>query len=347
MTVDKKYCMSSYLAFRFVLDQNKVFKEGLVHKDHELIPFDQKRICNTAVDIDRCIRETIEKMDLKHTGVLLSGGIDSAILASYMPKGTKAYTSKCVGENAIDESIQARKYCDAYDLEHVVVDVSWDDYKELMDDLMLFQGAPIISNEPQALKIVKKAKASGIKNIIHGDAADTEFGGYSLMLSKEWPLEDWINRSIYIRPEMVLKDPEDIYTHYEKFRRDDGTADNDGFIKEIYTRATAGAFTLPCRSEGLSFCDPYEEMRMSDPLDLSRVRSGDSKYLLRELFHMRYPDLDIPEKIPMSRPAEAWMADWEGPRRDEFIPGCEKNLNGDRKLLLYSLERFLNLIDEK
>ena len=345
MIVDKEFCMSSYLAFRFVVDEDRIFKEGLPHKDHELIPVEKKRPCRTAEDIDRAIRESLEKIDLSHAGVLLSGGMDSAILASYMPKGTKAYTAKCIGENAIDETIQARKYCETYDLEHVIVEVSWDDYKELMDGLMLFQGAPIISNEPQALKIVKQAKDAGITNIIHGDAADTEFGGYSLMLAKEWSLEDWIDRSIYIRPEKVLVNPIDIYSRYEQYRKNDGIADNDGFIKDIYTRATAGAFTLPCRSEGLEFCDPYEEMRMAEPLDLQRVRTGDSKYLIRELYKKRYPKLDIPEKIPMSRPAEAWMADWEGPTREEFIPGCEKLLNGDRKMLLYSLERFLNLIE--
>lgn len=344
MIVDKNYCMSSYLAFRFVEDPNKVFKDALMHKEHDLIEQEKKKPCRTATDIERYIKESLEKLDLKHTGVLLSGGMDSAILASYLPKGTKAYTAKCIGANAIDEAVQAKKYCDAYDLDHVVVDVTWDDYMDLMDGIMLFQGSPIISNEPQAMKIAKLAKVDGITTIVHGDAADTEFGGYSLMMSRDWPLEDWINRSIYIRPEKVLKEPADIYYVYDRYKKDDGIADNDGFIKDIYTKATAGAFTLPCRCEGLSYCDPYEEMTLAEPLDLARVRAGDSKYLVRELFHMRYPEIDIPEKIPMSRPAEAWMADWDGPKRDEFIEGCEKELNGDRKLLLYSLERFLNLI---
>lgn len=346
MTVDKKFCMSSYLAFRYIIDENTAFKEGMPHKDHEMIPFEKKKPCETADDIDRCIREALERIDLKHTGVLLSGGMDSAILASYLPKGTKAYTSKCIGDNAINEALQAQKYCEEYDLEHIVVEVTWDDYLDLMDDIMLFQGFPIISNEPQAMKIVKLAKKDGIQTIIHGDTADTEFGGYSLMLSRDWSVNEWIDRSIYIRPEKVLKDPSDIYYIYDKYRKVGDVADNEGFIRDIYTRATASAFTLPCRCEGLSFCDPYEEMKMAVPLDINRIRSGDSKYLIRELFHKRYPSIDIPEKIPMSRPAESWMSKWEGPKREEFIEGCEKELNGDRKLLLYSLERFLNIIDQ-
>ena len=83
---------------------------------------------------------------------------------------------------------------------------------------------------------------------------------------------------------------------------------------------------------------------MAEPLDLNRVRNGESKYLIRELFKMRYPNLDIPEKLPMSRPATDWMKDWEGPHRDEFLPDCVKGLSGEQKLLVYSLERFLDLI---
>ncbi len=253
MIVDKEFCMSSYLAFRFVVDKEKVFKENIPHKEHELIPVDKKKPCRTAEDIDRCIRETLEGIDLNHTGVLLSGGMDSAILASYMPKGTKAYTAKCIGENAVDETIQARKYCDLYDLEHVVVEVEWEDYDKGMDPLMIFQGSPIISNEPQAYKIVKRAKSNGIETLVHGDTADIEFGGMSLMLSKDWTYDEWIERSIYIRPEKVLKNPCDIYGVYEKYRLPNNMVNNQGFINDIYGRATAAALTLACRAEELSF----------------------------------------------------------------------------------------------
>lgn len=60
---------------------------------------------------------------------------------------------------------------------------------------------------------------------------------------------------------------------------------------------------------------------------------------------MKYPMLDVPEKLGMSRPAEEWMQDWKGPTREEFLPDCIQGLTGEQKLLVYSLERFLNLID--
>ena len=94
---------------------------------------------------------------------------------------------------------------------------------------------------------------------------------------------------------------------------------------------------------GLKYIDPYEHCCLGEPLDLERVRSGDSKYLIRELFRMRYPNMEVPEKLPMSRPADAWMKDWEGPQREEFKANCMDGLTGEQKLLLFSLERFLDL----
>ncbi|HBG65795.1 MAG TPA: asparagine synthase, partial [Treponema sp.] len=57
--------------------------------------------------------------------------------------------------------------------------------------------------------------------------------------------------------------------------------------------------------------------------------------------------LEVPEKLPMSRPADEWLKGWQGPERPEFIPGCVACLSGEQKLLVYSLERFLNLLDRR
>lgn len=65
-------------------------------------------------------------------------------------------------------------------------------------------------------------------------------------------------------------------------------------------------------------------------LDLERVRAGESKYLLRELFKMKYPELPVPEKIAMPRAMDQWMVDWTGPVRDEFIPHCTDGMTGEK-----------------
>lgn len=124
MKVDKEYCMSSYLCFRYVANKDIIFKEGICHKDHEQVSNDDKRACRTAEDIDRNIKGIFDSIDLSKAAIFLSGGMDSAILASYMPKGTKAYTARCVAETAIDETERARQYCEIYGLEHIIVDVT-------------------------------------------------------------------------------------------------------------------------------------------------------------------------------------------------------------------------------
>ena len=345
MKVDKAYCMSSYLCFRYVEGENVVFKEGVTHNDHALVPEEKKFPCKNAQDIDRYIKKILESVDLSHAAIFLSGGMDSAILATYMPKGTKAYTTRCVGATAIDETAKARQFCEINGLEHIVIDVSWDDYMNTMDELMLRDGSPIIPNEPQAYVAAKRVSEDGGKLIVYGDCADTEFGGMSLLLSKDWDYDGWVHRFSFLEPEKVLKNAANVDKVYSQYRIGEHGIDYVKFISEIYAKSASGALTNAFEAAGMSYIDPYERLKMAKPLDLHRVRSGDSKYLIRDLFRMKYPTLEIPEKIPMGRPADEWMKDWRGPMRDEFIPGCVNSLTGEQKLLVYSLERFLNLIE--
>ncbi|MBD5521767.1 MAG: asparagine synthase [Lachnospiraceae bacterium] len=346
MKVDKNYCMSSYLCFRYVADPEIVFKEGVNHDDHNQIPVEDKFPCKSADDIDEYIKKILEEVDLSNAAIFLSGGMDSAILASYMPKGTKAYTARCVAKSAIDETERAAEYCRINGLEHVIVDVTWDDYLDTMDALMQRNGSPFIPNEPQAYVMARKIKEDGAKFVIYGNCADTEFGGMDKLLSRDWDYDGWVERFTFLSPDRVLKTPGDVKEVYDRYRIGDTGIDFIKFMKDIYAESSSAAYTNACKLAGLSYLDPYEKLRMADPLDLNRVRAGESKYLLRELFRKKYPMLPVPEKLGMSRPAEEWMKDWEGPKREEFLSGCVNGLSGEQKLLLFSLERFLNLLDE-
>lgn len=344
MKADKNYCMSSYLAFRYVHDKEHCFKKGIPHYDHKLISDREKIPCKTAADIDENIKNILRQVDLSDAALFLSGGMDSAILASYMPAGAKAYTAKCIGKNAVDETEEARRICEINHLEHVIVEVSWEDYMECMDALMIHDGSPTIPNEPQAYKMAKRAKEDGALCIIYGDCADTEFGGMDRLLSQDWNYDEWIRRFNFVDPAKVLKDPVDISSVYNQYRMGEYGIDFISFISEVYVVSASGALSNACRCAGIKSLDPYERLKMAESLDLKRVRSGESKYLIRDLFRMKYPDLRVPEKLPMSRPAEDWMKNWEGPVREEFLPGCIEDLTGEQKFLVYSLERFLNLM---
>ena len=346
MEINKEKCMSLYFAFRYIGDSNLQFSPKLIHREHQLFPMEGRRLVKTSDDIDRYIRETLEKIDLSKTAIALSAGMDSAVLASYMPKGTKAYTARCVAESAVDETVQAKKYCDIYDLEHIVVDVTWKDYVDSMDELAEWDGSPIVPNEPQAYMLAKKMCEDGIQTIIYGDMADIVFGGMDRLLAKDWKFDEWIERYTFLDAKRVLKNPVDITYIYEKYRKDGDGIDFIRFIQEIYALSSGEAYTNGFSKTGIQYIDPFESMWMADPLDIDRIRQGHSKYLIRELFKKRFPELEVPEKLPMSRPADEWMAGWTGPKRPEFIPGCVASLTGEQKLLVYSMERFLNILDE-
>ena len=268
-------------------------------------------------------------------------------MASYMPKGTRAYTARCVGTGTVDETQRAAEYCKAYGLEHVIVDVTWEDYLQAMEELAPHDGCPIVPNEPQAYLMAKRAKADGADCIVYGDCADTKFGGMTKLLSKDWKFDDFVERFTFLDPKRVLKNPADISEIYESYRKGKDDIDFISFIAGPYAVSAAGALTNAIHAVGLDFVDPYEHCCLGEQFDFARVRSGDSKYLIRELFRMRYPNMQVPEKLPMYRSADAWMKDWEGPRREEFKPNCVKGLNGEQKLLLFSLERLLKITDVK
>ena len=65
-----------------------------------------------------------------------------------------------------------------------------------------------------------------------------------------------------------------------------------------------------------------------------------------ELFRQKYPGMEQPRKIPFARPMDQWLGEWTGPCRKEFLPRCINKMTGEQKYLVYSLEMFLNLIEE-
>ncbi len=62
----------------------------------------------------------------------------------------------------------------------------------------------------------------------------------------------------------------------------------------------------------IDFIDPYELLKQGD---LGRIRNGDTKYLIRDLFRMKYPETTIPIKQPMPRPVNSYFASWEGHKK--------------------------------
>ena len=342
--VDVNFCCSSFLAFRYIVDANKDFSDKFKHEQYVQMPEDNKVQVLSSEDIDNAIQKQFDMLKDRKKGILLSGGMDSAILASYMP-GTDAYTFRFLGGDYQSEELKrAEKYAYQYNLNLHYIDVDWNMVLRNVDKCMQTKAAPVHSIEPQIYEGAVKAKQDGIDLMIIGDASDYVFGGMDKLLSRDWSFNEWYNRFIYIEPSKVLKRPCDIKYIFEEYRHGDDV-DFLGMINSITVEESYSSYKNAFKAANMDYFDPYECLKMKEPLDLKRIRSGESKYLIRELFSKKYSNIPIPEKLPMPRPVDIYFQDWKGPNRPEFRDNIDMDqFSGNQKWLLWSLEHFLNLI---
>lgn len=345
MATDRKYCMSSYLMFRYVFNRNKAFSHG---KPCNLVDISFPRTpVKTAKELLSALTTSVEDACRDGTAALaLSGGIDSAILARLCPKGTKAYTFRCIvpGVEVTDESVQARHWAELCGLDHEVIDIAWKDIEQTSNVLMVRKGAPIHSIEAQIYFASKKAKADGAEKFIFGENADIIYGGMNGLLAKDWLFSEFVDRYTYVMPYRVLRDPEMILEPFREFEKD-GRIDGHDFINKYFRQEALGTYTNACETAGIEFVGPYSRTCLDGSIDYDRIRSGDTKYMVREVFRKLYPNEQMPAKIPMPRPMNEWMKDWTGPTRPEFWPHCTDGMTGDQKWMVWALERYLNMLD--
>ena len=202
--VDKNYCMSSYMAFRYIENDDMDFYEGMHHQNIKPISDEEKIWVHTSDDIDTAIRKQINIFADKKKGILLSGGMDSAIVASYL-SGSDAYTFRFLGgEFQKEELARAEYYAKYYNLTLHYVDISWDTVIKHLEPVMRAKAAPVHSIEPQILQAALQAKADGIEMMFVGESSDLVFGGMDGLLAKDWSFDEFMERYIFTKPEAVL-----------------------------------------------------------------------------------------------------------------------------------------------
>ena len=134
---------------------------------------------------------------------------------------------------------------------------------------------------------------------------------------------------------------------FDRYAQNGGKIDFIGFYDKSITEESYGSYENAFNAAQISFIDPYEKMKMKEPLDLTRVRKGESKYFIRALFKMKYPNIPLPEKHPMPRPVDEYFKNWNGPIRPEFKRDIDMSkYSGNQKWLMWCLEQFLNEYDK-
>ena len=341
--VDKVYAMSSFLQFRTVYDKKIKFAEHLDFPRSADVSFADKRTqIDTSEQLYGQIKNFVETETANGKAALaLSGGIDSAICAKFMPKGSVAYTFKCVvpGKAVADETAKAKKFCDINELEQRVVEVYWEDYEMLSSELFRFINAPFHSIDVQIYKAALQAKRDGFDTLIFGQGADLIYGGFDKLLSKDWTLGEFIERYSCVMPYKVLKDFVVITEPYAKYNKD-GYIDLHNFLDNHLFWEDIHSYNNSCAVAGIKFAGAFMNT-VHKPLNIERVRNGENKYLVRDMFKQLYPEIEMSAKTPMLRPMDEWFEHWNGPKRPEFLPNCHINMTGDQKYYIWVLGKFL------
>lgn len=346
--VNKDFCLSSYMALRYIWKDGVDFAEGFQHKNFLPVAENDRIPVRTSEDIDHEIQKQFDELYAKYDniGILLSGGMDSANLAAYLKPGSHAYTFNSVSGEFDADVERAKTYCKKLQLNHHLIDITLEDYEKYTPIVMRHKFAPVHSIEPQIYKAAEKAKKDGVQLIIVGESADLIFGGMDKLISPQWTYDAFVKRYTFLDPKLVLTNPVDQVELFEQYKRGENDIDVLNFMDEVFSIESSSSYMNAFGAAWMPYYDPYAKLVMADPLDMNRVRNGEPKYLVRGLYAIKYPDLEIPFKIPMPRPVDAIFKDWKGPSSREFrndIP--MKELTGNQKWQLWCSEQFLKLID--
>ena len=344
--IDYDFCISSYLVFRYIVKENAAWKKGIMPSFPAVAKREKVKV-KTSTDVLAKLQDSVCRINNpERLGILLSSGIDSAIIAALLPRGTRAYTIRFIAEGAIDETTAACNVAEQLGLQHTVVNVTWDDYKNEMDMLMRLKKAPLHPVEVGLYKAALKAQQDGINILAVGNVADSTFGGFDKLLAKDWSFEEFIERYSFIDPTGVVKRPVSMRNIFEPYRQGNGI-NIIKFLKEVHGPGISQMFNNAIRAGGCTQLAPFEDLLLDAPLDLQRIRNGEPKYILVEVYKKLFSTMEAPEKIPFARPMAQWLENWEGPSREEFLDNIPLHkLSGEQKWQLYSLQRFLNIIEE-
>lgn len=271
------------------------------------------------------------------SGILLSGGIDSAILARFMPAGSMAYTIDYAEAENRSEFREAAQFL-AKDVRHQRVLVDRRQFFQAADDLVLRKRMPLVPHEAAVAVACQQARRDGVTHLVGGFGADTGLGGFSnYYRNRRW--EDFVTHMLpkFWNPAAVLNESSDVAWVARQYV-EEGTVDVQNFLKEVGVEGNAVATAI--QALGLTPVFPYADLRYSRRFDVDRLASGDTKYLLKSIFRRLYPNHAPARKFPLHVPYNQWMMGYQ-PSRQEFKSALKLQPDqGKRNALIYSLERY-------
>lgn len=131
--------------------------------------------------LEKLLKESVEKTIAnipRPFGLLLSGGVDSGLLAA-LAKPDVVFTCKFPFGEKYDEFAHAELVAKHLGIKHEVIEVTKEDFfKYLPEALAMYKPTTHFSLVPLYL-VFKKAKEMGITHLLSGEGPDEYLGGYT------------------------------------------------------------------------------------------------------------------------------------------------------------------------
>jgi hypothetical protein len=301
------------------------------------------------------IRETLSK--LTNPALLLSGGMDSAVLLPFMPKGSTAYTIYHDRLETNEVEI-AKSYCDKFSINHVAISIDPDESFYVIDELMINKKMPLSPAEPMFYLAAKKACEDGYKEIVTGGGADAKFGGFTrfrqLLVSSQYQKK---LHKRYLNPENILQESTNLNDVFEQYlipppkikrtknilkwmsprKGNHSVIDSKRFLREVTLERFA--YDNAINLAGGIHVAPYNQFMFDFDEELNFVKP---KYFIQNLYLKIYGQ-EAPKKLGLQKPTYM-LKDYKPTNLQLF----KKNINMSKmkypqKFLMYSLERFEKL----
>lgn len=320
---------------------------------HEISPFPEKKIYSMGItpnveihdenDFLTFLDSYMQMIDFNKTGIMLSGGIDSVMLASYMPRGSYAFTIEYPEMEGVDEAERAKYYADKFGLKLIKVPVTFEDVLKYQDALMEAKGQPLATIEIGIYKISLEAKKYGLDSLLTGMGGDGLFGGFFNLLSKDWKNEEFVKRFTYVEPSLVMKKPIDTLSFFEKYYGQPFYNMN-GFLDDIESEYTLSYFLNPTQTAGIKLLSPYEHCIRKFEIDRETFKVGLEKILLRKSFYKHCGFEFEGRKFAFPRPTEYWLKLYDEKLDDMFFEDSYNRLKTpEQKWVLFTTNHFVKL----
>ncbi|RKX96330.1 MAG: asparagine synthase (glutamine-hydrolyzing) [Spirochaetes bacterium] len=271
-------------------------------------------------------------------GILLSGGIDSSLLA-YIARPQYAFTC-CYGENgSFNEVEYASMVAKDIGAQHFLVKPTSADFKEHFEKIIWHLDQPVATMSSLPAYLLAKKASEYVKIILNGEGSDEFFGGYIrylLMVTEERlgalpELKNFHPLARFFWNKNMFSGSAERYFELIK-RGEAGKGDPFQRVKEIFSQhknllnsmtACDIEVSLPsllmmadrvCGAFGLENRSPFFDYRIVEfafslPQEM-KIREFKTKYILREAARGIVPDkiIDRRDKIGLITPIYKWFS---------------------------------------